>query len=157
MTKIPSRNKQHENHTRWWWQLLIVRICVILFLSYMHSNAFIFLKKQLAHKYLEDNQAVSAWSSNTRWPSFPCSLFPWSGGSGEVWHLPLCCTLSEQPSPCDAVWWWEASLPQIHLLPWPQVPAWLTIDCTQSHTLCWPSPGHEAPCEERQPHDSGGW
>lgn len=95
LTKIPSRNKRHENHTRWRWQSLIARVCVILFLSYKRSfNALgcgvFFLFEQLAQKYLEDNHA--------RWARFPCSPLPRSLGSGEAGHLSLSYTLPTTPS-----------------------------------------------------------
>lgn len=73
MTKIPSGNKRHENHTRWWWQSSIARIRVILFFSCMYSFNEIFFTIQLAHKYLEDDQAFSRRSSAARWAPF-CTL-----------------------------------------------------------------------------------
>lgn len=98
-TKIPSGNKQHENHTRWWWQSPIARIHVIPVFSHMHSfNDFFFFTKQLAHKYLEDDQAFSRWSSAARWaPSWTLQ----KGSKGELPSLAAACA--------DLYWWDKAA------------------------------------------------
>lgn len=76
--------------------------------SYMDSfNAFL-KHPQLTHRYVEDNQALRIWSNDLWWASFPFFPLPWPWGSGEEWHLPLCCRMSME------------KLGRAISLPWPQ-------------------------------------
>lgn len=52
--------------------------------------------EQLAHKYLEDNQAASVRSGDVRWARFPCSPLPRSRGTGDAGHLSLSYALPDK-------------------------------------------------------------